>query len=226
MTHHTHITPAAPGDRPAAQPGSAQPGSDPSGSDPSGSDPSGPLPSDHWTSAKMAAFLRQLSASHSVSAAARSVGMSRQSAYRLRSRLKGKAFDVAWDVAFHHSYDNLAHAALERALNGVEMPVFFQGEQVGSYRKFDERLTVALLAMSTPGNVPVLARNASDAEWHAPRFEALVDAVERGGEEAEAMLPEDAPPGEISRLRSTNLSPCSEAEILAELRAMEGGDGG
>ena len=34
--------------------------------------------------------------------------MSRQSAYRLRSRLKGQPFDLAWDVAFHHSYDNLA----------------------------------------------------------------------------------------------------------------------
>ena len=73
----------------------------------------------------MAEFLRQLSATHSVSASARAVGMSRQSAYRLRSRLKGMAFDVAWDVAFQHSYDNLAHAALERALNGVEIPVFF-----------------------------------------------------------------------------------------------------
>ena len=72
----------------------------------------------------MAEFLRQLSATHSVSASARAVGMSRQSAYRLRSRLKGMAFDVAWDVAFQHSYDNLAHAALflvpGQLLNGAQ----------------------------------------------------------------------------------------------------------
>jgi len=120
-----------------------------------------PLPDDPhdqrgWTRARQAGFLRALSATHSIKEAARSVGMSRQSAYRLRSRLKGQAFDLAWEVAFHHSYDVLAHAALERALNGVEVPVFFQGEQVGSYRRFDERLTVALLQWSTAGNVPVL----------------------------------------------------------------------
>ncbi len=118
-----------------------------------------PRPGHRWTAPSMAAFLRMLFATHSVSAAARSVGMNRQSAYRLRSRLKGGAFDLARDVAFHHSYDNLAHAGRFEALNGVEVPIFFKGEQVGSYRKFDERLTVALLALSTQrGNVPLLGR--------------------------------------------------------------------
>jgi molybdenum-dependent DNA-binding transcriptional regulator ModE len=49
-----------------------------------------------WTRAKMAAFLRALAASRSVSEAARSVGMSRQSAYKLRNRLAGMPFDLAW----------------------------------------------------------------------------------------------------------------------------------
>ncbi len=83
---------------------------------------------DGWSLDRQAQFLRQLSATHSVTEAAKSVGKSRQSAYRLRSRLKGQAFDLAWEVAFHHSYDVLAHAALDRALNGVEVPVFFQGD--------------------------------------------------------------------------------------------------
>ncbi|MCB1719955.1 MAG: hypothetical protein KDK05_32950, partial [Candidatus Competibacteraceae bacterium] len=43
---------------------------------------------DGWTPARQAAFLRELAASHCVSAAARAVGMSRQSAYALRARLK------------------------------------------------------------------------------------------------------------------------------------------
>lgn len=133
---------------------------------------------DGWTPEKQAAFLRALSATHSVTEAARSVGMSRQSAYRLRSRLKGDAFDLAWEVAFHHSYDVLAHAALERALNGVETPVFFQGEQVGSYRRFDERLTVALLRWSTVQGVPVFGRLMPEAADHARRFDALLAQVE------------------------------------------------
>ncbi|MBA4174899.1 MAG: hypothetical protein C0511_20160, partial [Hyphomicrobium sp.] len=64
---------------------------------------------DGWDLERQAAFLRALSATHSVSDAAKSVGRSRQSAYRLRSRLKGQPFDLAWEVAFHHSYDVLAH---------------------------------------------------------------------------------------------------------------------
>ena len=98
----------------------------------------------------MAAFLRMLSATHSVSAAARSVGMSRQSAYRLRSRLKGKPFDLAWDVAFHHSYDNLAHAALDRALNGVEVPVYHFGEIVGTRKVYNDYLLMFLLRNRAP----------------------------------------------------------------------------
>lgn len=44
---------------------------------------------DGWDLERQTAFLRALSATHSVSEAAKSVGKSRQSAYRLRSRLKG-----------------------------------------------------------------------------------------------------------------------------------------
>lgn len=180
-----------------------------------------PRPGDRWTAVKMAAFLRQLSATHSVSAAARAVGMSRQSAYRLRSRLKGGAFDLAWDVAFHHSYDNLAHAALERALNGVEIPIFHKGEQVGAYRRYDERLTLALLQMKTMrGNVPLLGKHAPDAERHAGRFEALVAEVAEGPGEAEAVIADDgpAPSGEVARIWSMGLSPQSDADLMAALR--------
>ncbi|WP_395328138.1 helix-turn-helix domain-containing protein [Novosphingobium sp. BL-8H] len=49
-----------------------------------------------WTKAKALAFLRALGLGRSVAAAAREVGMSRQSAYRLRARL-GEGFAAAWD---------------------------------------------------------------------------------------------------------------------------------
>ncbi|MFM7404364.1 MAG: hypothetical protein ACKO1N_09820 [Erythrobacter sp.] len=156
---------------------------------------------DGWSLDLQAAFLRALSATHSVSEAARSVGKSRQSAYRLRSRLKGQPFDLAWEVAFHHSYDVLAHAALERALNGVEVPVFFQGEQVGAYRSYDERLTVALLQRFTAGGNPLFGRLAPEAERHARDFEGLLAKLEKGeAVETGALTPED--PGEIATMHS------------------------
>ena len=156
---------------------------------------------DSWSLDKQVAFLRALSATHSVTEAAKSVHKSRQSSYRLRSKLKGKPFDLAWEVAFHHSYDVLAHAALDRALNGVEVPVYFGGEQVGSYRRFDERLTVALLARYSPGGNPLFGRLGPAAERHARDFEALLAALQKGEDVATgAHTPEE--PGELEALRA------------------------
>jgi hypothetical protein len=178
---------------------------------------------DNWPLDLQAAFLRALSATHSVSEAARSVGKSRQSAYRLRSRLKGQPFDLAWEVAFHHSYDVLAHTALDRALNGVEVPVFFQGEQVGAYRRFDERLTVALLHGFTARGNPAFGRLSGAAERHARDFEALLGKVERGEAVATgALTPDD--PGEFDGLMRTNTAPfpcpsaLSDDELMARLQ--------
>src|SRR5690606_25272034 len=115
-------------------------------------------PGDRWNKPKMAEFLRHLAATQSVAAAARAVGMGRQSAYKLRARLKGQPFDIAWEAAFRHGYDNLAHGALELALEGAEVPHYHQGELVGTHRKYDERLTVALLAMRNRAGAPMLGR--------------------------------------------------------------------
>ena len=191
---------------------------------------------DGWTLARQAGFLRALSATHSVSAAAKSVGMSRQSAYRLRSRLKGKAFDLAWEVAFHHSYDVLAHAALERALNGVEVPVYFQGEQVGTYRRYDERLTVALLNRFTLGGNPVFGRLGPRAELHARDFEGLLARVE-AGEAVDTGAPGPDEPGELETIlrqssakatyspSATCPSGWSDDELIAALQGLGGESG-
>lgn len=135
---------------------------------------------DRWNKPKMAEFLRQLAATHSVAAAARAVGMSRRSAYKLRARLKGQPFDIAWEAAFRHGYDNLAHAALDRAINGVEVPHYHGGELVGTSRRYDERLTVALLAMRNRAGAPMLGRYGAAAEWWGDRWDALLERVETG----------------------------------------------
>lgn len=135
---------------------------------------------ERWTKSKMADFLRMLACTHSVSSAARSVGMSRQSAYKLRARLKGAPFDIAWETAFQHGYDALAHAALERALHGVEVPVFRGGEQVGSYRRYDERLTTFLLAARNKHGVQVLSRYGAAGEFWSERWDRLLERVETG----------------------------------------------
>lgn len=52
---------------------------------------------DGWSEVRQCAFLAQLYVTGSVSAAARAVGMSRASAYRLRERPGAEGFAFAWD---------------------------------------------------------------------------------------------------------------------------------
>lgn len=59
-----------------------------------------PDPSYHWTTLKARVFLGALADLGQVAEAARAVGMSRQSAYRLRERLgEDGLFAQAWDQA-------------------------------------------------------------------------------------------------------------------------------
>ena len=58
-----------------------------------------PDPSYHWTTRKVRVFLGALADLGRVGEAARAVGMSRQSAYRLRERLTCQKFASAWDAA-------------------------------------------------------------------------------------------------------------------------------
>ena len=169
-----------------------------------------------WTPRKMADFLRALAATHSVKEAARSVGMSRQSAHRLRSRLKGMAFDAGWDQAFRHSYDNLPFVALERALNGTEVPHYYKGELIGTSRRYDERLTVALLKMISSEKVLLVSSDMPGAEARGRRFETLASAVEAEGEFAR-----DPNPTEVFAADSANVSPWPDEELMEELRALE-----
>lgn len=128
-----------------------------------------------WTPRKMARFLDALASSGSVAAAARSVGMSRQSAYRVRARLSGQPFDIAWEAALEFGLQQLAHAALDRALNGVEEPVFHAGEQVGTRTRFDERLTMFLLA-----NPARIGRHPLQREMMLDAWDDLLSHIEHG----------------------------------------------
>ncbi len=159
---------------------------DPAGDAAAGSCPSvevlPPERHDGWTPARQARFLRELAASHCVAGAARAAGMSRQSAYRLRNRLKGEPFDIAWQAAFRMQYDALAEAALERAINGVEVPHFYKGELIHTSRRYDERATVALLALRERLVLPVRCWRAEAEGLEVDDFETLVARVEHGDE--------------------------------------------
>jgi hypothetical protein len=105
---------------------------------------------DGWTPHRQRDFIAALAQTGCVTDAAVAVGMSARSAYALRSVPLATSFRAAWDIALDYAIHRLADAALSRAINGVARPVFFNGEQVGEQRFFDERLTMFLLRTRDP----------------------------------------------------------------------------
>lgn len=105
---------------------------------------------DGWLPGKQTEFIERLADCGCVEEAARSVGMSRNSAYALRRRIDAQAFRLAWDAAMDAAVARLNDAAMARAINGVPVPIFHGAEQVGERRHFDERLTMFLLRYRDP----------------------------------------------------------------------------
>ncbi len=127
----------------------------------------GPVPvryrHDGWVPDRQLAFIEALADCGCVDEAARSVGMSRNSAYALRRRPDAQAFRLAWDAAMDNAVAQLRDAAMARAINGVSVPVFHGSEQIGERRHFDERLTMFLLRYRDPTRH---GKWLDRSEWH------------------------------------------------------------
>ena len=171
---------------------------------------------DRWNKFKLAEFLRALAATQCVKSAAAAVGMSRQSAYKMRNRLKGEPFDIAWEAAFQHGYDALHQAALERALFGVEVPIYHGGEQVGTRRHFDERLTTFLLARRNAAGAQRLSRYGAAAEFWSERWDQLLERVAEG-----PVAWEDE--GESQRSAATRRRSTTSCSVMRSTRASNAG---
>ena len=89
-------------------------------------------------------FLEKLAECGNVRAAARSVGISHQTAYRQR-RACGD-FALVWDAALMLAREHAEQVLQDRAINGVEEEVWYHGEVVATRRRFHARLLLAHLA--------------------------------------------------------------------------------
>jgi hypothetical protein len=112
---------------------------------------------DGWTPDKQRAFIELLADTGSVSDAAIRIGMSRESAYRLRRRPDAEDFAEAWDAAIMNATRRLADSCMERAIQGVGVPVFYRGEIVGERRVYSDSLAMFLLRNLDPMNYGFLA---------------------------------------------------------------------
>lgn len=104
---------------------------------------------DGWTPMKQAAFLGALAVTGSVRAAAQRVGMSRESAYRLRRRPGASSFARAWDGVLRRRMSRSRKVTPEmvkaRAVSGLLKPVIYAGRHVATVRKADNSALLRLL---------------------------------------------------------------------------------
>ncbi|MBO9623658.1 MAG: hypothetical protein J7500_13200 [Sphingomonas sp.] len=105
--------------------------------------------------ARQRAFIAALAETGSVTAAAARVNMAKEGAYQMRLAPGSESFRAAWAAALDHGVQRLADVALERAMEGVTVPVFHKGEQCGERRWYNDRLLMFLLKHHLPGKYGV-----------------------------------------------------------------------
>jgi hypothetical protein len=128
---------------------------------------------DGWTVERQKWFILRLALGGCVSVAARGVGMTRKSAYRLRERPGAESFAAAWDRAQSWGQDRTVDVGLERSLLGERVPIVRNGRVVGEVLRHDNRLAMAVLN--------ALDRRAAARPVEPEVEQALYRLIELGG---------------------------------------------
>ena len=97
---------------------------------------------------KQAAFISALTITGNVTRAAQSAGYDRASAYQRRE--SNPAFALAWDEAMELAVSALEIEARRRAAVGIDEPVYYKGQVVGTTRKYSDTLLIFLLKAHRP----------------------------------------------------------------------------
>ena len=105
---------------------------------------------DGWTPERQQRFIEALADYGSVRAAANSVGMTPEGAYLLRRHPEAKSFRRAWEAALDLGMARVEDVAMDRALNGVEVPVYSYGKLVGTRTIYNDRLLMFMLRNRAP----------------------------------------------------------------------------
>ncbi|GAA4039564.1 hypothetical protein GCM10022213_07040 [Parerythrobacter jejuensis] len=105
---------------------------------------------DGWTQARQQRFIEALAETGSVHAACKAVDMSQRGAYHLRRQPGAESFRDAWQKALDLGVQRIEDVAMDRALNGVEEPLYSYGKLVGSRTKYNDRLLMFMLRNRAP----------------------------------------------------------------------------
>jgi hypothetical protein len=128
---------------------------------------------DGWTPARQAAFILRLALIGCVAAAARAVGKSRESAYRLREHQGAGSFAAAWDRAQGWGRGKAADLGLDRAIFGETRGIYYRGRKIGEEVRHDNGLLIATLRTIAP-------EPATDEDLNGT-LRRLLDEIDPGG---------------------------------------------
>ena len=107
--------------------------------------------SNGWKPHVQQAFIEALADTGSVASAARAVNRSTHGAYHLRRQPGAEEFAAAWEAALDFGMKRVEDVAMDRALNGVEVPVYSYGQLVGTRISYNDRLLMFMLRNRAPG---------------------------------------------------------------------------
>ena len=143
-----------------------------------------------WDEQRQQVFVALLARVPSVGRAAKAVGMTARSAYKLLDKPGADEFARAWDQALSHGMDRLRGGSFERAMTGGDfVPVYRRGKLVRIEHRPNDRLAIALLSGRTK-DVDDYRRGAQ-TRWRQKREWAALDASYAATAEAEARARED-----------------------------------
>ena len=97
-----------------------------------------------WSGPRERAFLETLAETSNVAASIRASGLSETNVYR--KRRQSAEFRAKWIGALREGFLKLEGMMLDRALNGIEKPVWHGGQQVGTVIEYNDRTALALLS--------------------------------------------------------------------------------
>ncbi|MBO6526242.1 hypothetical protein [Erythrobacter sp.] len=106
--------------------------------------------SNGWKPHVQRAFIEALADTGSVAAACRMVRRSTHGAYHLRRQPGAEEFAAAWEAAVDLGMRRIEDTAMDRALNGVEVPVYSYGKLVGTRTVHNDRLLMFTLRNRAP----------------------------------------------------------------------------
>ena len=105
---------------------------------------------DGWTPERQIAFIEALADTGSVDAACKAVDMSQRGAYHLRRQPGADSFRKAWEAALQLGVARVEDVVMDRALNGVEEPLYSYGKLVGTRTRYNDRLLMFILRNRAP----------------------------------------------------------------------------